>query len=77
MGGLLLGAMTYARRASAPVHPGWLGGALGASAATWSAALVAAWCPLYNLPHTLIGHVAPSVLLSAAGCVLARRALRL
>ncbi|HKP58602.1 MAG TPA: NrsF family protein [Polyangiales bacterium] len=77
MGGLLLGAMTYSRRASDPVHPGWLGGALGASAAAWSAALVAAWCPLYDLPHILIGHVAPVLVLSAAGCVLARRALRL
>jgi hypothetical protein len=77
MGCLLLGAMTYSRRASDPVHPGWLGGALGASAAVWAAALVAAWCPLYDLSHTLLGHVAPAGILSAVGCVLASRALRL
>lgn len=77
MGGLLLGAMTYSRHASDPVHPRWLGAALGASAAAWSAAPVAAWCPLYDLPHMLIGHVAPAAILSAAGCMLASRALRL
>jgi hypothetical protein len=77
MGGVLLGAMTYARRASDPVHPGWLGSALGANAAAWSAALVAAWCPLYDLPHTLIGHVAPAMVLSGVGFLLASRALRL
>lgn len=77
MGGLLLGAMTYSRRASDPVHPGWLGGALGANAAAWSAALVAAWCQLYDLPHTLLGHIAPAVVMSVVGWLLSSRALRL
>jgi hypothetical protein len=77
LGGMLLAAMTYARRASDPVHPGWLGAALGAVSAAWAAILVAAWCPLYDLSHTLLGHVAPVLLLAAAGAVLAARALRL
>lgn len=77
LGGMLLAAMTYARRASDPVHPGWLGAAFGATAAVWAAALVVAWCPLYDLRHTALGHVAPALVLSAAGAALARRALRL
>lgn len=77
LGGVLLAAMSYARRASDPVHPGWLGGALGATSAVWAATLVAAWCPLYDLPHTLLGHVAPALVLGGAGVGLASRVLRL
>jgi hypothetical protein len=67
MGALPLVAFLGMRRGSDPVHPQWLGAALGALAGAWSAAFVAGWCPLFDWQHALLGHAAPVALLSSLG----------
>jgi len=47
---------------------------LGATAVAWSAVLVDLWCPLTNVPHSLVGHVLPIALL---GAMLGKTVLRL
>ena len=76
LGVALLSALAVAKRGSDPVHPNWLGAALGVIAGTWSAVLVAVWCPLFDFSHALLGHVAPILVLSAGGALLASRSLR-
>lgn len=73
--GMLL-AMMIANRRSDPIHATWLGAAFGAVAAAWAAVFVAVWCPLFNVPHVLLGHVAPILVLATAGMVFVSRALR-
>lgn len=69
-------ALAVAKRHSEPQHPRWLGAAFGAIAGAWAAMLVAAWCPLFDLSHALLGHVAPIVVLIAAGTAVASPQLR-
>jgi hypothetical protein len=66
-GAALLGAALFLRRRSVVRAPGLSGAALGATAGSWSAILVDLWCPLTNVPHALVGHVVPLVLLSVVG----------
>jgi hypothetical protein len=47
------------------------------TAGSWAAVLVDLWCPLTNMPHVLVGHVLPLVILAAAGGVLGHRVLRM
>jgi hypothetical protein len=75
IGAALLIAFAVAKRGSQPVHPNWLGAALGAISGVWAAVLVAAWCPLFTLAHELLGHVAPILLLAGTGALLASRSL--
>jgi hypothetical protein len=63
-------ALFGVRRGLDPVHPHWLGAALGALSGAWSAVLVAGWCPLFDWSHALLGHAAPIVVLSAAGAAI-------
>jgi hypothetical protein len=70
-------ALAVAKRHSEPQHPRWLGAAFGAIAGAWAAVLVAAWCPLFDLSHALLGHVAPILVLIATGAALASSQLRL
>jgi hypothetical protein len=56
---------------------GWLGGALGgvaAGAASWT--LLELWCPVGEIGHLLLGHVAPLLILAAAGAASGRWATR-
>jgi hypothetical protein len=76
LGAALLLAMAIANRRSDPIHATWLGAAFGAVAGAWAAVFVAAWCPLFDVPHVLLGHVAPILVLAASGMLLASRALR-
>lgn len=76
LGAVTLLAMTMANRHSDPIHPTWLGATFGAVAGAWAAVFVAAWCPLFDVPHMLLGHVAPILVLVATGMSFARRALR-
>jgi hypothetical protein len=63
-----------ARRAFA--HRPWIvGAALGSAAGGWAAVVVEIWCPLADPQHVAIGHVAPLVVLVAAGALLAPRIL--
>jgi hypothetical protein len=73
--GMLL-AMTAANLRSDPVHATWLGATFGALAGAWAAVFVAAWCPLFDLPHLLLGHSGPILVLTGSGMWLASRLLR-
>ena len=57
------------RRGSDPVHPRTLGVALGVAAGAASAVLVDLWCPVGHVPHVLIGHVVPILLLGGLGAL--------
>lgn len=76
LGAALLAAMTIANRRSDAVHAKWFGATLGAVAGAWAAVFVAAWCPLFDLPHVVFGHAGPIVVLAGAGCVIAGRLVR-
>ena len=72
LGLALLAALAFANRASDAIHPRSLGAAYGAVAGAWAAVFAAGWCPLFDLPHTLFGHVIPIAMLAAVGVVFAR-----
>jgi hypothetical protein len=62
-----LATLIYLRRRSDPVHPRALGAAFGASVGASATVLVDLWCPVAYVPHLLLGHLLPVVLLAAAG----------
>jgi hypothetical protein len=65
----MIGAL-WLRRGSDPVHPRAAGAALGAAigAGTW--VLVDLWCPVAYVPHLLLGHVLPLLLIILCGAAL-------
>jgi hypothetical protein len=72
----LLGLL-WLRRGSDPVHPRMTAAALAAAAGAGSWVLVDLWCPVSYVPHLLLGHVAPVVLLTLLSAVLGGRVLKL
>jgi hypothetical protein len=76
-GGALLCAAVWLRRGTVVQHAPLAGAALGATAGAWSAVLVDLWCPLTNVPHSLVGHVLPIVILAGLGALLGKTTLRL
>jgi hypothetical protein len=66
-------AMIAIRRRSDPAHPRLTGAAIGTAVGTASWFLVDLWCPVANVPHLLLGHVLPLVLLTITGAVLGGR----
>lgn len=76
-GSLLLGAVAALRNRTVAVHAPLSGAALGVTAGSWAAVLVDMWCPLTNVPHVLVGHVLPLVILAALGGVMGHRVLRM
>lgn len=66
-------ALVSLRRRPDFVQPMFTGGALGAAAGAWSAAMVELWCPLADAGHVAVGHVAPLVLLVLGGALAGRR----
>lgn len=68
-------ALLWDRRRSDPIHPRALGLALGVAAGVSAAALVDLWCPVGHIPHLLVGHVAPMLLLGGLGALVGARAL--
>ncbi len=75
-GALPLFAALASWRGSEPLTPVATGAAFGAGAGLGSAVLVDLWCPVGYVPHLLLGHVLPIVLLAVAGGLLGRRLLR-
>jgi hypothetical protein len=69
-------ALAIAKRHSEPQYPRWLGAAFGVIAGAWAAVLVAAWCPLFDFPHALLGHVLPILVLTALGALFVSGRLR-
>jgi hypothetical protein len=77
VGALPLCAAIIAARRSVLVRPGTVGAAFGAGAGLGSAVLVDLWCPVAYLPHLLLGHVLPVVLLAVLGALVGRPILRM
>jgi hypothetical protein len=71
----LLVALVVMRRRSDPVHPGIAGAVLGMTAGVAAGTLVDLWCPIAHLPHVLLGHILPLLLLAAIGAWVGRRLL--
>lgn len=65
-----------ALRRHAPVQPGLNGAAMGLAAGACAWLAVDLWCPVAHVPHVLLGHFLPLVLLAAAGAWLGQALLR-
>ena len=67
--------LVWAHRGIDPLHPRVQGLALGVAAASGAGVLVDLWCPVAHVPHLLVGHVAPILLLGGFGALIGARAL--
>ncbi|HYP75663.1 MAG TPA: NrsF family protein [Polyangiaceae bacterium] len=65
--------LLWLRRGSDPLHPRLTAAALGAAAGAGAWVLVDLWCPVGYVPHLLLGHVLPLLLLSAGSALLGSR----
>jgi hypothetical protein len=74
-GALPLFAALASWRHTDPITPAATGAAFGAGAGLGSAVLVDLWCPVSYVPHLLLGHVLPIVILAAAGALIGWRVL--
>jgi hypothetical protein len=72
----LLGLL-WLRRGSDPIHPRLTAAAFAAAAGAAAWVLVDLWCPVGYVPHLLLGHVAPVVLLTALSALIGSRSLGL
>jgi hypothetical protein len=77
IGAIPLFAALVSWRHTEPLTPLATGAAFGAGAGLGSAVLVDLWCPVSYLPHLLLGHVLPVVLLAGLGGLIGRYLLRL
>jgi hypothetical protein len=75
-GALPLFAALVAWRHTDPVTPIATGAAFGAGAGLGSAVLTDLWCPVSYLPHLLLGHVLPILILAGVGALFGHIALR-
>jgi hypothetical protein len=75
-GALPLFAALVTWRRTDPVTPAATGAAFGAGAGLGSAVLTDLWCPVSYLPHLVLGHVLPIVVLSCVGALCGYVALR-
>jgi hypothetical protein len=71
----LLVAFLVMRRRSDPVHPGIAGAVLGITAGIAAGTFVDLWCPVAHLPHLLVGHILPLVVVALFGAWIGRRLL--
>ena len=76
MGLLPLLTALYSRRGTDPSHPETAGMAVGVSVGLGVAVLVDLWCPVAYLPHLLVGHVMPIVVLALLGLAVGWKLLR-
>jgi hypothetical protein len=68
----LLVLLVYGQRGRLLPARGFVGALAGVAAATWAQVPLHWACPWTDLPHTLLGHVAPAIPLAIVGAVLAR-----
>lgn len=64
-------------RRSAPSQPALNGAAMGVAAGACAWVAVDLWCPVAHVPHLLLGHVLPLLLLTGIGASLGRTFLML
>jgi hypothetical protein len=76
-GALPLFAALASWRGTDPVTPAATGAAFGAGAGLGSAVLVDLWCPVSYVPHLILGHLLPILLLSIAGALFGWRVLQI
>jgi hypothetical protein len=69
-------AMLLLRRGSDPNHPAVTGAAMGVAAAACAWVFIDLWCPVAYVPHLLLGHVLPVVVLGTLGALLGPFVLR-
>jgi hypothetical protein len=74
--GPLLGLL-WVRRGSDPVHPRLTAAGIATAAGAGAWVLVDLWCPVGFVPHVLLGHVLPLVLLVTLSATLGSRFLTL
>jgi hypothetical protein len=72
----LLGAL-WVRRGSEPAHPRLTAAAVATAAGAGAWLLVDLWCPVGFVPHVLLGHVMPLLLVVTLSAALGSRILRL
>jgi hypothetical protein len=60
-------AIVFLRRHGDPINPSAHGAALGVAFGMCAAVLGDLWCPVAHVPHLLVGHILPVVLLGIAG----------
>lgn len=70
-------AVLWLRRGTDAVHPYLTAAAFGAAAGAGAWVFVDLWCPVGYVPHLLLGHVAPIVLLTVLSALIGSRLLRL
>jgi hypothetical protein len=75
LGALPLAALLFSRRGTDAVHPGRAGMGIGVAFGLAAATLVDAWCPVAYVPHLLLGHGLPLIVLGAAGFWLGKKIL--
>jgi hypothetical protein len=68
-------AFGLAFRRSQAVTPGSFGAGFGVALGLGAGVLVDLWCPVAYLPHLLLGHLLPVMILGVAGCLIGRRLL--
>lgn len=71
----LLIAFVVMRRRTDPVHPGIAGAVLGITAGVAAGTFVDLWCPIAYVPHVLLGHLLPLLVVALIGGVIGRRLL--
>jgi len=64
-----------AMRRSAPIHPALNGASMGVAAGACAWVAVDLWCPVAFVPHLLIGHVLPLLILAGTGALLGQALL--
>jgi len=70
----LLG-LFWLRRGSDPLHPRLTAAAFGAAVGAGAWVLVDLWCPVGYVPHVLLGHLLPLMLLIALSALLGSRVI--
>jgi hypothetical protein len=75
-GSLPLFAALVAWRRTDPLAPAATGAAFGAGAGLATAVLTDLWCPVSYVPHLLLGHVLPILILAGIGSLLGYVVLR-
>jgi hypothetical protein len=70
----LLGVL-WMRRGLVPVQPRLTAAAFGVAASAGAWVLVDLWCPVGYVPHLLLGHVLPLMLVALLGALLGKRIL--